>query len=559
MEGHKLWTRSRSSTAASHTPGQSSSASDNAALPGLLAQALPQPAVPQEHPLATTPGLATLKVLELQSYKPKIVNGFPVAPVSGQALVGCCKKALNATDDAVDADYLKLAELHLTLGMNYHLASTIVQGSAAGIDRELLSPKLCRFAAAQWTMNRLARCLLETKIVTLLPTMSLVSYCDFFSWDETPMRVSMRGGGGASDVDADFANIQVTDDAAVKAIHRWTVSLRPDSVVCKVLQTQQWCGIVVHVDGHYLKILFEQVCPLQVLQRNSAEVLTEALRQQGGSTTLSQGFRFHGKIASFDKAPSNSKAFLTLCAEREQPHTLQLHCEVHAVSRAFASSFDGLVASHLAGLTSCAMSLRLSGMLVLFRQSLQEEVSARLTILRGHPSIEAVAHKQRVMATMLCGGSKNMPQLMVLALLPNGDWRSRQEQHFIAASAPEPNKAVVAAKLVSGTLLRTCGKEARAVGTPQVDWLRACSERVGHHGEHPPATLHHPTLASSKRLRSPGQLRQVQLLLSKWQHQWKQQWSSLEARVFRGYPGGGANVPKSHVFTNPIHRCSFSS
>ena len=455
----KLWLRSQRATAPSHTPSQSSRPSDTAAVPGFFGQALPQPAVQQELPPPPPSGLATLKVPELQSYEPKIVNGFPVAPVSGQALVGCRQQALNATDDAMDADYLKLAELHLTVGVNYHLASTIVQGSAAGIDRALLSPKLCRLAAAHWTMNRLARHLLETNITIPLPTMSLVSYCDFFSWDETPLRVSMRGGGGASAVSADFAEIQVDDDAAVKAIHRWTSSLRPDSVVCKVLQTQQWCGIVVQVEGHYLKILFEQVCPLQVLQKNSAQVLTTALRQQAGSSTHSQGFRFHGKMASFDKAPSNSKAFLTFCAEREQSNTLQLHCEVHAVSRAFASSFDGLVASHVTGLISCASSLRLSGMLVLFRQSLQEEVSERLAILRGHPSAEAVAHKQRVMATMPSGGSKNMPQMMVLALLPNGDWRSPQVQHFIPASDPVPNKALVTAKLVSGLCYALVGKK----------------------------------------------------------------------------------------------------
>ena len=73
---------------------------------------------------------------------------------------------------------------------------------------------------------------------------------------------------------------------------------------------------------------------------------------------------------------------------------MQLHCEVHDVSRTFASTFEGFISKHVTGMISCALSLRMSGMLATFRQALAEEVAERLVILQGHPPLEAVAPPQ---------------------------------------------------------------------------------------------------------------------------------------------------------------------
>ena len=191
-----------------------------------------------------------------------------------------------------------------------------------------------------------------------------------------------------------------------------------------------------------MQIISQQVCPLQILQRNSADVLEEALLQQSSCTVRSQDFDFAGRIASFEKAGPNSIAFNSVGACRSQPHSFQLHCEVHDVSRAFASTFDGLLVPHVSGMISCALSLRSPGMLAYFRQSLSEEVASRLVVLHGHPSPETQAHKERVLATMTTGASKNIPQLLVLTYLPNGDWPSTQIQRYITTADSEPQRGI---------------------------------------------------------------------------------------------------------------------
>ena len=403
-----------------------------------------------------------LWVPEMLSFRPKLINGYAVAPICGQALTSCSRQAQESPEDSLDADYLHLQEYRLTSGANYHLASAVVHGSVLGVQKAALPHKLCRLAAAQWTMNRVGRCALEIQLATSLPSSALIAHCEAFAWDETPLRASMRHNTKLSELDLPNTNCEVGDDGELAAIKRLGAAVRPDSAICKVLQTQQWCGFLVEISGLFFKIVFEQVCPLQVLQRNSAQVLGEAIRQQAGATKSSAHFHFQGRVASFDKAPYNTKAFLALGAERGLQTSMHCHCEAHTVSRSFASSFDGLVGKHVTGLTSCALSLRCSGMLALFRQSLKEEVAERIQVLRGHPPAEAVEHKQLIMATMLSGASKNMPQMTLLALLPSGDWRSNRVQHYIPSTAADPDQATltqITAKLVSGLCYALVGKK----------------------------------------------------------------------------------------------------
>ena len=154
------------------------------------------------------------------------------------------------------------------------------------------------------------------------------------------------------------------------------------------------------------------------------------------------------------------------------PNSLQLHCEVHDVSRAFASTFDGLLSNHVAGIISCALFLRNSGALATFRQSLAEEITERLVIRRGSPSPEAQAHKERVLATMSSAGCKNTPQLTVLAPLPNGDWRSSEIQHYLPAHDVPTDRGLIVKKLVARFGVCSCGKEAITVDSAPLDWLR---------------------------------------------------------------------------------------
>ena len=60
---------------------------------------------------------------------------------------------------------------------------------------------------------------------------------------------------------------------------------------------------------------------------------------------------------------------------------------------------------------------------------------------------------------MSSAGSKNTPQLTVLALLPNGDWRSSEIQHYLPAHDVPTDRGLIVKKLVAGLGYALVGKK----------------------------------------------------------------------------------------------------
>ena len=131
-------------------------------------------------------------------------------------------------------------------------------------------------------------------------------------------------------------------------------------------------------------------------------------------------------------------------------HTL---CEAHCTAKIFNSTLEGLAGKHITGMIACALSLRQAGGLSLFRESLRMEVQSRLIILRGQPSREAVEYRCNVLKLLLAGGHvKSIVQTMLLSLLPNGDWRHHQIEHFVTADPETVDKKQLALTMERGMM-----------------------------------------------------------------------------------------------------------
>ena len=235
----------------------------DAAVPALDATAAQPPVARLLAPTEFEPSQGM--VPKVASYMPKHVAGFALAPVTSQALLHCTSCAQQAAKEDVDGDYHKLDSYHLTSGIGYHLVSNAAQSLVTGVDVSLLSPKLCRLSSAQWTFNRLLRTTLEAQLSSPQHAASAIAYCEALSWDETPLKVSVARGSGQALAAEALAVCGSTDNGDIKVLDRLSSGLRPDALVCKVLQTQQWCGMLVKVGELFLKVLFQQVCPLQIL------------------------------------------------------------------------------------------------------------------------------------------------------------------------------------------------------------------------------------------------------------------------------------------------------
>ena len=239
-------------------------------------------------------------VPHVASYKPKHLRGFAVVPVSCQALLHCISASDQASAEELDKDYFKLASYHLTSGSGYHLVSNAAQSLVVGVDASVLSQKLTRLASGHWMFNRFQRRLLENQVSSSTLVALPLAYCEALAWDETPLKAAMPGGSGLSGR-SDDALCQVAEDGELKAIGRLSSSLRPDSLICKILQCQQWCGLLVKIGNTFVKILYQQICPLQVLQKTNAEIVQEALFNNQAAPAATQGSSFVGALPRLTK------------------------------------------------------------------------------------------------------------------------------------------------------------------------------------------------------------------------------------------------------------------
>ena len=102
---------------------------------------------------------------------------------------------------------------------------------------------------------------------------------------------------------------------------------------------------------------------------------------------------------------------------------------------------------------ACALALRQAGGLNLFRECLPAEVHSRLVILRGQTAREAVQYMRSVLKLLLAGGQvKSIVQTMLVSLLPNGDWRHHQIEHFVTADPDTLDKKQIAVTMERGLM-----------------------------------------------------------------------------------------------------------
>ena len=78
-----------------------------------------------------------------------------------------------------------------------------------------------------------------------------------------------------------------------------------------------------------------------------------------------------------------------------------------------------------------------------FRLRMKQELAERLQILRGVTTPSAVQFKKDMLRLFVAHGGSIATRQMLLIALPNGDWRSRDVQHFVAPGAHIDREAIL--------------------------------------------------------------------------------------------------------------------
>ena len=357
------------------------------------------------------------------SFARSVQQGFTSASLSTSALATCCSLAAQTETD-LDEDYNKLHVAYIDAGVGYHCSSTLVKAQSLDVARRKLENKLCRLTLAQIIHLRMKRTLLEQQLCLRMAPQSLVAYIEAACYDETPLKVAIKGDslshcttttdphGGAGSTETEMAT----------ALQQLDGNARLGSMSTKILQTREMYAMMIQVHGQFIKILGDTVCPLQAVESTSGECIREALVRNSSTSIWSRQFGWTSRCATTDQAGGNLRAERGLSEARGQHWpTLWVPCDVHISTNAMRSTYDSLMATHVTGILSTALSLRHSSSLQLFRASLRDIIASRLKILEGVPGPSVVAYR-KAMLKVFTATSSTVPQRVLLATLPNGNW-----------------------------------------------------------------------------------------------------------------------------------------
>ena len=403
---------------------------------------------------------ATASISAPSNWVPPIVRGFRLPTATSRGLLHCWQ-AVEEGEVVLDEHYI-LLERHYCSPDSHHVSSRAVTAQQLNISERVLDLKLCRLAAAQVGLHRLQRLALEVSICRSLPPSNLITYLDTYTYDGTPMKAAVRDVLAAEAPGSEGAEAPVFD-ADLSLMQELVAKGKLHSSSCKILQTRQCFGMLLRTGDQLWSLRGDSLTPLQVLERNTAEVLKDALQRSACCSPQSQAFQFKARVVCTDRAGANIKAERSLAAERGPAwQTLHTFCDLHAVSSALVGTFDGLMPDQVSGLIRCALSLREGSALSTFRRCLRQEIRQRLVVLRGQPSIEAQNHKNLIFNIFFSAGRKqSLSERLILAKLPNGDWRNRREVEYYIPDRLEPprNKAAISQLLEAGLSYALVGKK----------------------------------------------------------------------------------------------------
>eukprot|EP00971_Amphidinium_carterae_P029289 576426-Amphidinium_carterae.1 len=402
---------------------------------------------------------------------PLICSHSPYVKVSDlmvvlqNCVVESCKEGAT-----LDADVVKLYDRYLC-NPDFHLMSVVATADLLKMSRKVVEHKLCRLAAGIHLHELTARLCMEASLSKLLtPTHGLRVYVDYCSYDETPMRASLRSerlGLKGKDMDTTSGGIQL--DCAYS--QKLETSMSTTSVTLKILQSLQCLVLLLRFGETYVKVQISMSSPLECLQRTTASVMQQALLQINGCSHFNMDYALRTRCACTDQASSNLKAERCLSHLRGFQGLLT-KCDIHSTAKSHTKTYGALMAPHIHGILHVALALQDAGGLALFRTCLKQEVSNRLSILQGTVPTSAKAFKVRALNLFLgADTTKSVTQRIILSRLPNGDWcNTSQVEVYVKVDPASVDKEALADSLEAGLVYAM-------VGSKPVPWAehRWCS------------------------------------------------------------------------------------
>ena len=399
---------------------------------------------------------AKLAVPALPRLVPPAVKGIASASALSAALLEASVIAKSEPQEQ-DPDYLKLASFFFEETTPFHLASLTILAEKLGISRYVLQAKLVRLVSAQHSWSRIQRLLLEQSIASRLTAENLLCYLDYTTFDETPMKASLKlDPSKAPTLDDSVPAMDTAFQSGPSA--SGVVAPRLDGAVLKFLQSRQRFGMLLQSSIGLIKLFGTFNVPLQILERTTAGVIKQALVENAAVSPWANRFQCKVRASCTDRAPENYLAEQAIVQEREG-EWLYCHtdCEVHKTATCFQKTFAALLPDQISGLLHLSLSLQKGSSLTLFRQALRTVIRTRLVILQGAPSPASERHRQACLDLFMRDSSTNFTQRVLLVALPNGNWRNLEQVEYYIAPDSTLNREAIEDMIVHGLNFALCG------------------------------------------------------------------------------------------------------
>ena len=287
---------------------------------------------------------------------------------------------------------------------------------------------------------------LEAVLLAALPRSSLVWYMEAAQYDETPLRFRVVATVGAQLINVpDRMSLPALADrppgssiecVAPQVIQGAAVSDKADQH--KLVQTRIQLSLVVRLHERLVTLRFAPTTKLAVLERTTAAAIKHLQARLSPVGPCSQAFKRSTRFATTDRYAANLSAEAALVNDRSRIKAAcssHMLCDVHATANVYSKVFAPMDSTSSA-IINIVLSLRTGSAFSQFRRALMEEIDSRLQVRQGFPGRESIVYKQRAVRLFLQNGEAVLRRRLLLAVCPNGEWRSPHVEFWVNAATP---------------------------------------------------------------------------------------------------------------------------
>ena len=257
-------------------------------------------------------------------------------------------------------------------------------------------------------------------------------YLDYSTYDETSKLCAVQAAGvndigmqeEVHEADAMIKNMKWAEEVTKKR--------QASASIAKILQSQSRFGMAVQLgSGKWALLSGHVLCPLQVMAKNSTEVLVQCLHQNDSVPQCSLRFSEQCRGVACDQASYYLRAESNKTEVRGGAWmSMVLPCDVHIVSSTYHRCFEHLLPQHTPGLAHAALGLRSSSAMIVFRSCIKAVVDSKLKLCAGPPPPGATEYKLEVLRALGCSVTDAWAKQTSLLAVLNGDWRNHSRLEY---------------------------------------------------------------------------------------------------------------------------------